>query len=246
MIVTDEVTDDSNKELLTYVLRYVDESLLIMKDLVAFTKCYIGITGWCLASKITSTVEGYNLDLQNLCGQAYDGAGNMAGTTNCLAAVITNQYQQALYIHCASHCLNLAVRKSLQVSSIKNMMGCIGRVYQFLRHTQNIRGHLKMQLLVVNQPQKYTSWKTCVVPGGFNALMPYIFSSLSTSPLWIAWKIFAVTALSYGVLTHLQMPEGCIMQSQQLTSCVPWWSQMPALGTLKPWPEVSRLRAEIW
>ena len=98
---------------------------------MGFTECDTGITGRCLAGKNISTLEGYNFDLQNLRGQAYDGAGNMAGTTNGLAAVITEQYPQALYLHCASQCLNLAVVKSLQVASIKNMMGCIGRVYQF-------------------------------------------------------------------------------------------------------------------
>ena len=41
--------------------------------------------------------KGYNLDLQNLRGQAYHGAGNMAGTTNGLAAFITEQYPRALY-----------------------------------------------------------------------------------------------------------------------------------------------------
>ena len=80
---------------------------------MGFTECDPGITGRCLTSKITSTLEGYNLDLQNLHGQAYDGAGNIVGTTNSLTEVITEQYPQALYIHCTSHCLNLAVVKSL-------------------------------------------------------------------------------------------------------------------------------------
>ena len=30
-----------------------------------------------------------------------------------------------------SHCLNLAVVKSLEVTSVRNMMGVVGRVYQF-------------------------------------------------------------------------------------------------------------------
>ena len=115
MIVSDEVKDVSNKERLTIVLWYVDsESLLIREDLVGFTECDTGITGRCLASKITSTLDGYNLYLQNLCGKANNGAGNMAGTTNGLAAVIAGVYPQALYLRCASHCLNLAVVYSRQ------------------------------------------------------------------------------------------------------------------------------------
>ena len=81
--------------------------------------------------KITSSLQALGLDLSNLRGQAYDGAGNMAGSVNGTAALISAQYPLALYLHCASHCLNLAVVKSLQITSIRNMMGVIERVYQF-------------------------------------------------------------------------------------------------------------------
>lgn len=47
------------------------------------------------------------------------------------AAVISVKYPLAIYIHCVSHCLNLAVVKSLEVTSVCNMMGVVGRVYQF-------------------------------------------------------------------------------------------------------------------
>ena len=49
----------------------------------------------------------------------------MAGSVNGTAALIAAQYPLALYIHCASHCLNLAVVKSIQVTSVRNMMGVI-------------------------------------------------------------------------------------------------------------------------
>ncbi len=55
----------------------------------------------------------------------------MAGSVNGTAALISKQYPLALYLHCASHCLNLAVVKSLQITSIRNMMGVLERVYQF-------------------------------------------------------------------------------------------------------------------
>ena len=47
------------------------------------------------------------------------------------AALITAQYPLALYLHCASHCLNLSVVKSLQVTSVRNMMGVVDRVYVY-------------------------------------------------------------------------------------------------------------------
>ena len=131
-VVADEVTDISNKERLSLVLRYVDcDTGLVREDLVSFLECDTGITGRCLADKIITTLQSYGLDLTKLRGQAYDGAGNMAGSVRGTAALITAQYPLALYLHCASHCLNLAVVKSLQVTSVRNMMGVVDRVYVF-------------------------------------------------------------------------------------------------------------------
>ena len=98
---------------------------------MSFLECDTGISGRSLADKITSTLQSYGLDLTNLRGQAYDGAGNMAGSVRGTAALIKAQYPLALYLHCASHCLNLAIVKSLQVTSVRNMMGVVDRVYVF-------------------------------------------------------------------------------------------------------------------
>ena len=53
----------------------------------------------------------------------------MAGSVNGMAALITEDYPPALYLHCASHCLNLAAVSLLQVTSVHNMMGVVGRVF---------------------------------------------------------------------------------------------------------------------
>ena len=131
-VIADEVSDMSNKEQLSIVLRYVDcDTLVVREDLVCFTECDTGISGHALAENITCMLEGLGLDLANLRGQAYDGAGNMAGVLNGASATINSQYPLAMYLHCTSHCLNLTVIKSLEVTSVRNMMGIIGRVYQF-------------------------------------------------------------------------------------------------------------------
>ena len=63
-----------------------------------------------------------------LCGQAYDGAENIAGAVNGTALLICKEYLLALYLHCASHCLNVA-GVTLGVTRVHNMIGVIGRVY---------------------------------------------------------------------------------------------------------------------
>ena len=131
-VVADEVTDSSNKEQLALALRYVDHgNLQIREDLVEFIECDTGVTGRAIAEKITGFIQLSGLDPTKLRGQAYDGAGNMAGKTNGAAAIITRDYTLASYLHCASHSLNLAMVKSLEVQSVRNMIGIITRVSLF-------------------------------------------------------------------------------------------------------------------
>ena len=139
-VIADKVTDMSNKEQLSLVLRYVDLStLLVREDLIGFIECNTGITGRDSAHKITSSLQEFSLDLSNMRGQAYDGDGNMACAVNHTAALISAQYPLALYMHCSSHCLNLAVVKTLQITSVRNMMGMIERVHTFFQLIQRDR-----------------------------------------------------------------------------------------------------------
>ena len=48
-------------------------------------------------------------DPPKLHNQAYDGVGTKSGKTNGAATRISAQDSPALYNHCTSHCLNLAV-----------------------------------------------------------------------------------------------------------------------------------------
>ena len=130
-LIADEVTDSSNKEQLCIVLRYVEpESTFIREDLVAFLECDTGVTGEALAEKMLGFVTTH-LDPLKMRGQDYDGGGNMSGKTNGAAARITTVYRLALYTHCASHCLNLAVVASIEEPSVRNMIGILNRVSIF-------------------------------------------------------------------------------------------------------------------
>ena len=131
-MIADEVTDSSNKEQLAVVLRYVNRAdTCIREDLVSFLECSGGISGQALAEMLLDFLTKHGLDPTNLRGQAYDGAGNMAGRVNGTAARITSSFPLALYVHCASHCLNLAVVSSLEEVAVRNMIGIVNRVSTF-------------------------------------------------------------------------------------------------------------------
>ena len=49
----------------------------------------------------------------------------MSGPTRGIAALVAAEYPLAIYIHLASHCLDLVVIKSLQVTCVRNLIGAI-------------------------------------------------------------------------------------------------------------------------
>ena len=87
-VSADEAADCSNKEQLPLVLRYVDKANEIQERFVDFILCDTGLSGRALADKILEALQEYGLDVGNIRGQAYDGAGNMAEKCRGAAACI--------------------------------------------------------------------------------------------------------------------------------------------------------------
>ena len=59
------------------------------------------------------TLEGWGLDLTTLVGQGYDGAAVMSGSKNGVHKKVSDSYPNAIYVHCRSHVLNLALAGGL-------------------------------------------------------------------------------------------------------------------------------------
>ena len=67
-----------------------------------------------LADKIIRNMQPYGLNISKLLGWAYGQARNMAGSVNGIVALISGIYLLAIYFHCASHHLNLAIVHAFQ------------------------------------------------------------------------------------------------------------------------------------
>ncbi|GAV65166.1 Dimer_Tnp_hAT domain-containing protein/DUF4371 domain-containing protein [Cephalotus follicularis] len=118
--LVDESRDESKREQMTVVLRYVDKVGIIQErffDLVHVSDTY-ALT---LKNEISSIFSRHNLDIQNLRGQGYDGASNMRGEFNGLQALFLKDYTHAYYVHCFAQHLQLElIRASRNVISIQN------------------------------------------------------------------------------------------------------------------------------
>ena len=78
-ILADEVRDCSNTEQMSFVIRFADKSYQIREEFVQFLQCESGTFGQELYLKIVNVIRDLFLEIGNLRGQGYDGAGNMAG-----------------------------------------------------------------------------------------------------------------------------------------------------------------------
>ncbi|QHO08166.1 Zinc finger MYM-type protein [Arachis hypogaea] len=107
-IVVDEARDESKREQMALVLRFVDIHGFIQErflDLVHVKDT----TSLTLKQELCGILSRHGLDVSNIRGQGYDGASNMRGEWNGLQALFLKDCPYAYYIHCFAHRLQLAL-----------------------------------------------------------------------------------------------------------------------------------------
>ncbi|XP_046863532.1 zinc finger MYM-type protein 1-like [Xenia sp. Carnegie-2017] len=129
-VLGDEATDCSSIEQMPIVVRYVDSKQEINERFIKFVECE-GMTGEALAKNIEDTLNEVGLLLSNCRGQCYDGASAMSSKSKGVAGRILKKNPKALYIHYASHRLNLVVAKACGEQTVKNMLGHAQKIFSF-------------------------------------------------------------------------------------------------------------------
>ena len=194
-VCADEASDVANKEQLSLILRFVDQAGLVREEFISFFLCEYGTTGEAVSNLITNALRKYGLDLRYLCGQGYDGAGNMAGKYQGAAAIIQQVYPMALYFHCAAHALNLCVVAACSVQSIRNMHGTLQEISIFYNSSPKRQGELEIQIKSKTDSTRLklvnlckTRWVARITAyETFYELLPAVISSMeviSTEPGW--------------------------------------------------------------
>ncbi|KAL4620489.1 hypothetical protein ACB092_06G158100 [Castanea dentata] len=110
-LIVDEARDESMKEQMAIVIRFVDKDVHVL-DTTALT----------LKDEIYSILSHHR----------YDGASNMRGEWNVLKALVSNDCPYAYYIHCFAHRLQLALvaasKEVILVQSFFNRLSSIVNV----------------------------------------------------------------------------------------------------------------------
>ncbi|KAK4564757.1 hypothetical protein RGQ29_006717, partial [Quercus rubra] len=127
-ILVDEARDESKKEQMAIILRFVDKEGFIKERFFHIVHVR-DTTGLTLKNEICAVLSHYNLHIENIRGQGYDGASNMRGEWNGLQALFLKDCPYAYYVHCMAHRLQLdLVTASREVKD----------VHQFFDHLVNI------------------------------------------------------------------------------------------------------------
>ncbi|XP_025693053.2 uncharacterized protein [Arachis hypogaea] len=102
-----------------------------------------------LKKELISVLSHYNLQVENIRSQGYDGASNMRGEWNGLQVLFLKDSPQAYYVHCFAHRLQLALvaasREVLQIhefftqlNSIVTIVSASSKRHDQLQETQAI------------------------------------------------------------------------------------------------------------
>ena len=133
-IIADECSDSSGKEQLSYV----DSNFDVKEDFIRFLHCNEGLSGQGLFTVLSKCLENdLQLDIMNCRGQAYDGAGAVAGKNKGLSTLVRNVNSKALYTHCFNHQLNLAVQKGCTIPPIRDMLAEVKEMCYFFKFSQS-------------------------------------------------------------------------------------------------------------
>ncbi|CAG9771499.1 unnamed protein product [Ceutorhynchus assimilis] len=130
-LLIDETTDISHIEQMSFCIRYVDETQMKICEIFLCFVPLLSTTGESISNQILSTL----LDLGYLRGQGYDRAAAMSGQLKGTQAYISNKQPKAIYVHCISHSLNLAISDSCKVQDIRNCFGIVESTC-FPKHAQ--------------------------------------------------------------------------------------------------------------
>lgn len=112
-IIVDGTQDCAGKEQESICLRYIDKDLNVNE---AFVGLYEppDTSGKTLSLMVKDVLTRFDLRIENLRAQTYDGAANMVGEYSGCQKRIKDDQPLASFYHCSAHCTNLVAEYTAQ------------------------------------------------------------------------------------------------------------------------------------
>ena len=97
-----------------------------------------------MSHHIITCVALLELDINNCVRQGYDGAASVSGHVSGVQTRIREKASTAIYVHCASHCLNLVFNTSSQLPAVRNMFATLSDFINFFNESPKRHAVLDM------------------------------------------------------------------------------------------------------
>ncbi|XP_025628739.1 uncharacterized protein [Arachis hypogaea] len=167
-IIIDEARDESKREQMSVVLRFVDKHGCVQERF--FDLIHVSDTcSLTLKTEISSVLSRHNLDVQNLRGQGYDGASNMRGEWNGLQALFLKDCPFAYYIHCLAHRLQLAlVSAAKEVCYVHQFFSKLALIVNVV--TVSPKRHDQLRVVQANNVANLIADDQLVIGSGLNQI----------------------------------------------------------------------------
>ena len=142
-ILVDEAVDAAGKEQMSIVLRFVDRHGFIRERFFKIVSVP-DTTSLTLKLEIVKVLGMFNLQVENMRGQGYDGASNMSGIWNGLQTLFLEDCPYAYYVHCFAHRLQLALNGAAKgVHDTYRFFSTLLLVVNFVDSSAKRKGALK-------------------------------------------------------------------------------------------------------
>lgn len=112
-IIVDSTPDISHIDELSLIIRYIKKGGYPVERFIKFLP-HIGHTSENMEEAVISTLSLYNINLNDMRGQSYDNAANMAGAYNGLQARIIKRNPLAFFVPCGAHSMQLVLKSSVE------------------------------------------------------------------------------------------------------------------------------------
>ncbi|GAU88597.1 hypothetical protein RvY_01267 [Ramazzottius varieornatus] len=153
-LLLDTTTDGGGLDQLSLILQYTMEDGEIREEFLEFIDASLATTGEELTRVIMDRLRAWGLDIRRLRGQGYDAGSNFAGHHIGVNGRISQLQPLAVYVHCRSHSLNLALKETAWAQ--------FGRHVKLLKDLGNFFSSAKRGAVLREKAEKLNQKKNAV------------------------------------------------------------------------------------
>jgi hypothetical protein len=163
-IIADETTDVTGLQQLSLTIRFLSKTNGVeIKEIFVGFKPLSDLTALGISCVILEFLHSIGLNMMKIRGQGYDGANTMSGNQGGVQKIIRDKVPHAIYIHCASHSLDLVIRYCCGLDVVQNFFVILTKTITFFNESSKRKSLFKaaVEATTGDETRRRTLLKLC-------------------------------------------------------------------------------------